>query len=307
MKNQVGLKFKVAVILASFNGCEWIRAQIQSILGQLECDVKIFIRDDCSTDDTVNMIRSIDSHNQVNLIDSKNLATKSACLNFFKIINEVDFSEFDFLALSDQDDIWFPEKLAEGIRFIKKNNADAYSSNLIAYDNNASKSWFIHKTAKQKAFDYLFQGASAGCTYILNADAIRVIKKSLVQSQYTFYGFESHDWIIYAICRSHGLRWVHDDRSFIAYRQHTRNVFGAKPGLAGLISRYQLVKSGWYRSHVVLLNNFITANKFELEVITSVERDGFINRFFLLKNIFSFRRDLKGCIYLALLILLNIF
>ena len=300
-------RFKVAVILAAFNGAEWIEAQIKSIFAQIDCEINIHVRDDGSTDSTIILLNKLKLKCEINIVNSKGCATKSASLNFFKIINEVDFSSYDYIALSDQDDIWFPEKLNEGISYIEKNKADAYSSNLIAYDNQMMKSWFIDKNLKQKKFDYLFQGASAGCTYILSAKALAIVKNSLSKSKYTFSGFESHDWIIYAICRSHGLRWVHDDRSFIAYRQHSRNVFGAKPGLVGLISKFKIVRSGWYRSNVSLLSNFIEKDKFELQVMKSVDDASLQSKIFLLSNVFSFRRDLKGCIYLALLLIFGIF
>lgn len=295
--------YKVAVLLTTFNGEDWIRAQIYSIQNQLGCDIHIYIRDDGSSDQTLKIANKLISNKQLTFVDNNGIATGSAALNFFKLIKLLNFNNYDYITLADQDDIWFPEKIIEGIKLIKQTKSDGYSSNLIAFNNNSLKSWMINKKSKQRAYDYIFQGASAGCTYILNVDAINLIKKIIVKEFENLPKNCSHDWIIYAICRSHGLRWIHDDRSFIAYRQHDRNAYGAKQGISGLITKLKMVREGWYKRQILYLKNFIVRTEFEKKILFAIERGSLSDRFFLLYQIGSFRRELSARIFFTLLII----
>jgi len=298
--------YKVAVLLATYNGEDWIRAQISSIKNQMDCDVHIYIRDDGSSDQTLEIINTLTQDSQLTIIDNNGIHTGSAALVFFKIFELFDFKKYDYISFADQDDIWFPEKIIEGIKLINKSKSDGYSSNLIAFDNNSRKSWMVEKKSNQRKYDYLFQGASAGCTYILNVAAIKLIREVMAK-EFEYLPIDcSHDWIIYAICRSHGLRWVHDDRSFIAYRQHNRNVYGAKSGIKGFLFKIEMLRNGWYKSQIIYLNNFILGTDCEKKILLAVERISLKDRLFLVYKIGTLRRELSARIYLALSIITGI-
>ena len=298
--------YKVAVLLATYNGEDWIRSQISSIKNQVDCEVHIYIRDDGSSDHTLEIINKLISDSQLTIIDNNGMPTGSAALNFFKIFEILDFKNYDYISFADQDDIWFPEKIIEGIKLINRTRSDGYSSNLIAFDNNSIKSWLINKKSNQRKYDYLFQGASAGCTYILNVEATKLIRKVMAQEFKNLSLDCSHDWIIYAICRSHGLRWVHDDRSFIAYRQHGRNVYGAKSGIKGFLFKIKMLREGWYKTQILYLNNFILGTDSEKKILLAIERIALKDRLFLIYKIGSLRRELSARIYLALTIIAGI-
>jgi rhamnosyltransferase len=253
-------------------------------------------------------LKKFDNHkNSITIIKSKNFEPSSASKNFFKILDVVNCNEYDYISFCDQDDIWFPEKITESIKKMQEFNADAYSSNLSAFNNDSRKSWTLEKSNNQKKFDYLFQGASAGCTYVLSSRAAQLVKTIMGNDLRNFPRHFSHDWTIYAICRSHGLKWVHDNRAFIAYRQHTKNVFGAKPGLIGLIQKIRMASDGWYRSHVLFLKKFLACSKDEIQIISAVENMSITSKIYLLKNIFSFRRKTFDSIYLGIVFVFGLF
>jgi rhamnosyltransferase len=293
-------------LLATYNGEEWIRSQISTIQNQVDCDVHIYIRDDGSTDQTLEIIKALVPDSQITFVNNCGIAAKSAALNFFKIIDALNFQNFDYIAFADQDDIWFPNKIIEGIKLIKNTESDGYSSNLIAFDNNSIKSWVVNKKFTQRKYDYLFQGASAGCTYILKFNAIKLIKKVMANEFQNLPIDCSHDWIIYAICRSHGLRWVHDERSFIAYRQHYRNIYGAKNGGKGLVFKIKMIHNGWYKNQILYLKNFIQGSDGEAKILLAIKRLDFRDKLFLIIKIGNFRRELSARIYLALSIIAGI-
>ena len=116
--------YKIAVLLAAYNGEKWIKEQIDSILNQESVDVKLFISCDLSTDKTMDLLTSYNSEKISILPYGERYG--AAAPNFYRLIREVSFSDFDYIALSDQDDIWLSDKLISAINCIEESHAVAY-------------------------------------------------------------------------------------------------------------------------------------------------------------------------------------
>ncbi|NCR43173.1 MAG: glycosyltransferase family 2 protein [Microcystis aeruginosa Ma_QC_Ch_20071001_S25] len=98
---------KISVCMATYNGSRFIEKQIQSILPQLSYNDELVIVDDCSSDQTVNLIQKFTDSRIKLWENTKNLG---AIKNFEKSITN---AEGDIIFLSDQDDIWMPDKVKE--------------------------------------------------------------------------------------------------------------------------------------------------------------------------------------------------
>ena len=123
-------KPKFAVLLAAFNGAQFIERQINSIISQKNVEVSIFVSIDMSIDKTeAIIIRMMKKHHNIYLI-SKNRKFGNACKNFLFLIKNVNFDSYDFISFSDQDDEWFPSK----IKYMCKVLADNPSINLVICD-----------------------------------------------------------------------------------------------------------------------------------------------------------------------------
>ncbi len=96
---------KISVCIATFNGAEYIRAQLDSILPQLSPDDEVIISDDSSTDNTISIVRSF---NDGRIRIYENNKFKSPVFNFE---NAIKFSSGEYIFLSDQDDIWTNDKV----------------------------------------------------------------------------------------------------------------------------------------------------------------------------------------------------
>lgn len=303
---EIGIK--IAILCSTKNGFPWIADQVESMLCQFGMDVDIFFSDDQSTDGTADwlVVKSQMDRRVHNLYTSEKFG--SAAMNFFRLFRDVNFDNFDYIALADQDDIWTLDKLLRAITCLKKEGCEGYSSDLIAFDNRRRRSWYLKKSGVQKQLDYLFQGASAGCTYVLTQKAAQLVKASLVTNQEYCHPKLSHDWLIYAICRSHGLAWFQDTEAHIFYRQHGGNQYGALPGATGIIERAKKVQSGWYRNHVIELKNFLlgTADG-ERAVFLAIERYGCKDRIWLIRNASKFRRTCRDILLLRIAIILGLF
>ena len=281
---------RVAILMATFNGADWVGEQIQSLLAQTHQNWHLFVSDDGSNDSTIEIIRNMLLPDRVTVLPSSGISTGSPAANFLNALCRLDFNVFDYLALADQDDIWAPKKLELALHKLRKFNAEGYSSNLIAFNDYTKCAWYIDKSKSITELDYMFQGASAGCTYVLTRSAVEILLKRITPHVENLPNSCSHDWLIYAICRSHGLVWHMDPQSFVFYRQHKSNSYGALHSWAGLKVRLRLIRNGWYRDNVLWLRNFLLGTTDEQEVFLSIARLSTRDRFFLAINSRRFRR-----------------
>lgn len=243
---------KVAVLLAAYNGMQWIEEQIDSILAQSGVDVTVFISIDPSTDGTEAWCASLSTSvsNVVVLHSAGRFG--GASRNFFRLIRDVDFDGFDFVAFADQDDVWHADKLQRAVSQLDRQQADAYSSNVTAFWVDG-KTRLLNKAQPQVAWDFLFEAAGPGCTYVLTKKLVDPLKVSMVANWKALQDVSLHDWFFYAFARSHGYRWYIDPVPSMDYRQHERNQVGANIGFRSLIARYKTIHSGWWFSQVQLI------------------------------------------------------
>jgi rhamnosyltransferase len=239
--------------MAAYNGARWIEKQIDTILAQEGVDVTLHISIDPSSDETHEICDRYASRDSrvVVLPDAGRFG--SAARNFFRLIRDVDFSGYDSIALADQDDEWYPEKLARACRVLSETSADAYSSNVRAVWPNG-KAKIIKKDHPQKKWDYLFESPGPGCTHVFTiplAEALQQFVSTEFDSGVNRIFF--HDWLDYAFARSRGYQWVIDSCVNMDYRQHSSNVFGANAGIASIVTRFKTLLSGYAFSQVELL------------------------------------------------------
>ncbi len=104
-----------------------------------------------------------------------------AAKNFFRLIRDVDSSHFDYIALSDQDDIWDGDKLHHAIKTIEQDDLDGYSSDVIAFWDNG-KEELVKKSFPQKKLDYFFEAAGPGSTYVLKQQSVQKFKIFLIKN-----------------------------------------------------------------------------------------------------------------------------
>ena len=217
-------KIKVLVLLSAYNGEDFIAKQISSILSQIDVEVKIVIRDDGSNDKTVSILRKLKKeYRDIELITAGNVG-------FVKSFTElayyasVNYSDFDFYAFADQDDLWYPNKLSVASEILTKfprNEPNVYCSNSDLIDE---KDNIIGKFKKYKPRytrgNVIFYGTFQGCSMVFNKTALMEYVKHPPISAY-------HDRWMYLICHFLG-NIYYDDKSQFGYRIHESNVVGTK-------------------------------------------------------------------------------
>lgn len=292
---------RVAIALASHNGSAFIRSQILSLIWQQDCQVTVFVRDDRSSDETRRHILLLAREylGQVILVDEDGPPSGSAAQNFYLLLIALRGKPFDYVALADQDDIWEERKIARAIEQLDQSGADGYSSNLIAFATEGAVPVLLRKDHPPAAFDYLFQTASAGCTYVLTARLFETVASKLADNAPN--SDIAHDILIYAIARSHGYAWVQDRAAHILYRQHAGNLVGSRNGAAGLRARWGLIRNGWYRKQTASLGPYLVNSAGEMKILGAVQKARPADRLWLAMRAIRCRRRWREAVAFAAL------
>ena len=236
--------------MATYNGIEYLQAQLDSILVQENVEITLFASDDGSIDGTDLALRKLCQIDPRVVVLPKVASTGSAGQNFYRLIRDVDTGPFDYVAFADQDDIWHQDKLMRHIHLLNQHQAAAVSSNVTAFWPDGTEQ-LIFKSQPQKRWDFLFESAGPGCSFLMTPWLIASVREHLLEVNSQARQVALHDWLTYAVCRAYGAKWFIDATPSLHYRQHSTNVVGANRGLLAKLRRLMQFKQGWYRAEVV--------------------------------------------------------
>jgi rhamnosyltransferase len=301
------MSVNILIILASFNGEKFIYEQIQSILKQSGVSVDIFVFDDISTDSTVKIVQSIPNSNiRIFLNETSSGSAANNFCNSIRCIPDQIYKNYHYVALSDQDDVWHTEKLKTAIDKLKFSESSLYSSNLLLWDQKTGKESIIKKDFPQKEFDFLFEGGSAGCTYVFTSNFAVELKNQLSYINYYSWKNFSHDWFIYFYARYFGHKVFLDNSFLIRYRIHEENVYGQINtfSLKAIRNRLDLVGKGWYSNHIEGFSQILPDCSHELKIYNLYSSNWFSRFWLLLRYNFSLFRSKKKFFAFALIILM---
>ncbi|WP_337264288.1 MULTISPECIES: glycosyltransferase family 2 protein [unclassified Serratia (in: enterobacteria)] len=258
---------KIEVILATYNGSNYVKEQVCSILSNFDkltsFDCKLLISDDGSTDSTGEIIESIKiSDNRVSFIDKEKKGGVKA--NFSFLINK---SNADYVFFSDQDDLWLPDKMSIFIEKFSETESNfngpiLIHSDLCVADKNLSpinRSMFKYQNLnKAPSFSQLLVSNSiTGCVMACNRELITIIKGSKIKDSIM------HDWYI-GLCAAAFGKIVFIDKPLILYRQHGGNQVGAKS-----FALSDLIKIGNIKGKVTEIQESIIRTKKQAELFFS--------------------------------------
>jgi len=299
---------KVAILLTTYNGLNYLSEQVDSILGQINVDISLIVSDDFSSDGTYERLQKLAQSNSQIFLLPRLSRMGSAGKNFYRLICDANLTEFDYVAFADQDDIWNLDKLSNHIQIIREHEAEAVSSNVIAFWPDGNKKLIV-KSQPQQSYDFLFESAGPGCTFLMTPWLVNKVKDQLKNNE-AAKQVTMHDWLAYAVCRAHRKRWVIDSIPSMYYRQHQHNVIGANSGSSAIWARFKKINDGWYRHEVALITQVVTSINSDqklskLKMI--IQRNSVFDQFRLLPYVLRGRRKLTERLVLILSVLFFIF
>lgn len=218
----------VAVLMSTYNGEKYIKEQLDSIFSQTGTNVKLYVRDDGSTDSTIEILKKYKQNYPITILwDNENVGPGESFLRLvYKFAHE---REIDYFAFADQDDIWLPDKLDAAIKNIESCDCDEpvlYSSNQYLYIDGVNKG-LRHKEQQSVALiPHMTKNTIAGCTFVFNKKLAQLIADA-ERPDYRVVKYRLHDaWImLVAIVCGHV---IYDGDAYILYRIHDGNTVGLK-------------------------------------------------------------------------------
>ena len=230
---------KVEILLATYNGEQYLREQLDSILKQDYDNWIVRAADDASTDHTYQILEEYRERYPHKFIVEKNQkGFGCAKKNFMNLIKN---SSCDYVMCCDQDDVWLPNKISLTLQEMKKKEQEGMPvlvhTDLKVVDSKLqvlSESFFNHSNFRKEfeLNEILIQNFVTGCTTMMNrklADLMSQIDdcdKILM-----------HDWVAAVLATAVGKVGFVDTPTML-YRQHAINSVGAKRyGFALFISK----------------------------------------------------------------------
>lgn len=256
----------LTILMATYNGAEYLEKQLDSILNQSYRAWELIIRDDHSTDGTSHIINTyVEKDKRIKYIQYGSVHG-SACRNFSQLFDWAYENNKSYVLFADQDDIWLAHKLERSLAGLLKNES-VYGTDcpLLCYSNLTFIDEQDHRIEARLPLPphlslqvLINENYAWGCTMILNRAAIQKIKHIPAESV-------NHDYYAALVVGSFGKNILINE-DLILYRQHQKNVSGnvnkmtfrsrfnryfhdTEYMLKPLVNNYRLVQSFFDRYH----------------------------------------------------------
>lgn len=235
---------KIAVLMSSYNGIQYIKEQIESIIAQEgDFDIYLIVRDDGSEDGTRELLQEYQNAGILKWYTGENMGPARS---FYSMIQ--DNLGYDYYAFADQDDVWDANKLSAAIKSIEEEKANEnipimYFSNAELVDDKLKS---LGRTVYNRFLEVNIETLSArggvlGCTIVFNNALAQIIQNvegipgSMIM----------HDCYLAQVCVAVAGRIIADDKSHMKYRQHGNNVVGVSTSIVDKIfdrMKYSFIK-----------------------------------------------------------------
>lgn len=250
----------VAVLMSTYNGEKYIKEQIESILAQRCVSVQLIIRDDGSQDNTLSICREyLHDHSNIKVFQGDNKGVGRSFMQLLRI--DIDT---DYYCFADQDDIWLKDKLiravdmiraAEGTEEHEKYRAQKgpvlYVSNQILVDANLNRIGMrFYREPRHDLIQTISTNDISGCTMVMNRELREIIIANANRPSDSILSTRLHDTWVMIVAQIFG-KVVYDDEGWILYRQHDKNVVGAKKMslFKRIIDKFKRLITGKYKGN----------------------------------------------------------
>lgn len=213
---------RVVVLMSTYCGEKYVEDQVASILRQLPPEGRLIVRDDGSHDGTVAVLKVIRDP-RLRVHEGRNLGFVAS---FLELLASCP-ADAEMVMLSDQDDIWLPNKVQRAWDVIGKSSdmPTLYCSRLQLVDDTLKSIGLSPCWPRQPSFaNALTENIVTGCTAALNHVALALFRKNGDTRKIYF-----HDWWLYLVVAAYG-KVVFDPEPTILYRQHGSNAIGMGSG-----------------------------------------------------------------------------
>lgn len=212
---------QVTVLMSTYNGERYLRQQVESILHQQGVKLRLLVRDDGSTDQTLAILAEYQRKGKLEYYCGPNLKTARSFLQLVK-----DSPESEYYAFSDQDDVWDKDKLSRALSLLSAQPTDQgapllYAGSFKMTDRHLNKIAGGDHYTTQTFANAIVYSCCTGCTMVMNKQLRDILRAEPLPQHMLMHD----DWI-HKVCLAVGGKVVFDRQPMMLYRQHGDNVDG---------------------------------------------------------------------------------
>lgn len=254
---------RVCILMGMYNGAADLPEQLQSLADQTWPVWDLIVSDDASRDEGPQIVRDF-AHKvapagcRVSLVNGPG---RGFAANFLSLVAQIP-DDASWMAFSDQDDVWLPDRLSRGIAALEAlegNSPALYCSRTWITDARLENRRLSALIRQPPGFsNALVQNIAAGNTILLNAAALALVRAAAPGTA-DIEGIAAHDWWVYQVITGAGGVVICDPEPTLLYRQHDDNLIGANDGWRAQLWRFGMLLRGrfteWNSANIAALND----------------------------------------------------
>lgn len=263
----------IDIVMCTRNGGRFIDAQMQSFAEQDHRDWRLWVSDDGSSDDTLEKVAAFAAAHPQREVMVFNGPQQGAAANFLSVLGRPELAGA-WVAFSDQDDVWFSDKLSRAVSALSATSPAIYAARCTLTDADLVPLSLLPLHLRPYGFgNALVQNVLGGNTIVLPPQVTDLLRASVGAARSAKVAF--HDWWMYQMATGAGMPVHFDNTPAVFYRQHAHNVIGAGPGGSNKMARFRMLRS---RQYAEWIGKNLTALK-ELQDLLTPQNASLLNRF----------------------------
>lgn len=235
----------IRILMCTLNGAGYLQDQLGSFLRQSHGDWSLWVSDDGSKDATLEILGDFRAANRQRDIRVFTGPGQGAAANYLSLMSRFEPEPGVLAALSDQDDVWLPQKLVRAAAAIAAAAGAGQSERPVAYaaaqiigDAGLKRQRRSRPVRRGPSFgNALVQNILSGNSLVLDPVAQRLVQHTLPSGGDVPF----HDWWIYQLLTGAGGRIIYDQEPALIYRQHGANTLGGNRGLRAMGHRITMI------------------------------------------------------------------
>ena len=273
----------IAILLTTYNGEKYITELLASLENQSNSAFDLFIRDDGSTDRTIERILAFQSHSDLSIMLLPKGENIGASQNFAYLLQyALGHEQYRYFMFCDQDDVWLPYKIEQTLNaMIEAEISNPFTPLLVHTDlqvvdenldliYNSYWSYQNIDPAYDRLNHLLIQNVITGCTVMINrtlAEITLPIPKDAIM----------HDWWLGLIATSLG-KIESLQQSTVKYRQHSANDIGASAfDLSTILDKANMLFTFSLDKYTIQANSFLSQHADRLSAEQKKMLEAFIS------------------------------
>ena len=236
---------EVAILMCTYQGQRFLHEQLDSFEAQSLKGWTLFVSDDMSSDNTLEILQDYQEHWIKGKINLQIGPSQGFAANFLNLTCKADIRA-DFYAYADQDDIWEADKLKRAVSWLKTIPTHVpalYCSRTILINEDNRRLGFSPLFKRPPSFaNALVQNIGGGNTMVFNNAARKLLSQAGENIQVV-----SHDWWTYILVSASGGVVHYDSYPSVRYRQHPNNLMGCNNSFNARFFRLRLLLQGRFK------------------------------------------------------------